>query len=132
MDSTQFFFCDPVVLESICHHTRAYQLIDESNTTLGLRKIWTGREQKKIYQIATELSVGLGWLAFQICAPRDLIPFSGHSIINFESESRGYPFKYFSSTQSHCPRISVGLRSYDSRSTLIQLDHRKIWTGIAG
>ena len=38
----QSFFCDPVVLESICYCTRAYRLINESNTTLGLRKICTG------------------------------------------------------------------------------------------
>ena len=38
----QFFFCDPVVLESICHSTRAKRLINEGNTTGGLRKIWTG------------------------------------------------------------------------------------------
>ena len=35
-------FCNPVVLESICYRTRAYRLINESNTTIGLRKIWMG------------------------------------------------------------------------------------------
>ena len=38
----QFFFCDPVVLESICNRARAYQLINESNRTGGLGKIWKG------------------------------------------------------------------------------------------
>ena len=38
----QIFFCDPVVLESICHHTRAKRLINEGNKTGGLRKIWMG------------------------------------------------------------------------------------------
>ena len=38
----QFFFCDPVVLESICYRTRANRLKNEGNTTGGLRKIWTG------------------------------------------------------------------------------------------
>ena len=32
------FFCDPVVLESICYHTRAKLLINDGNTTGGLRK----------------------------------------------------------------------------------------------
>ena len=30
------FFCDPVVLESICHRTSAKQLINKGNTTGGL------------------------------------------------------------------------------------------------
>ena len=38
----QIFFCDPVILESNCYCTRAYWLINESNTTGGLRKNWTG------------------------------------------------------------------------------------------
>ena len=46
----QIFFCDPVVLESICYRTRAKRLINDRKTTGGLRKIWTGtnRLQKKI------------------------------------------------------------------------------------
>ena len=40
--STKFFFCDPVVLESICYPTRAKRLINDGNTTRGLSKIWTG------------------------------------------------------------------------------------------
>ena len=43
---SRFFFCDPVVLESICYRTRANRLINESKTTGGLRKIWTGRLHK--------------------------------------------------------------------------------------
>ena len=42
VSSVQKKFCDPVVLESICYRTRTYRLINESITTLGLRKIWTG------------------------------------------------------------------------------------------
>ena len=38
----QIFFCDPVVLELICYRTRGKRLTNESNTTGGLRKIWTG------------------------------------------------------------------------------------------
>ena len=38
----QIFFCDPVVSELICCRTRAKRLINEGNTTGGLRKIWTG------------------------------------------------------------------------------------------
>ena len=35
------------------------------------------------------------------------------------------PSKFFSTVQSYCPRLSVVLLSYDSRSTLIRLDRRK-------
>ena len=35
-------FYYPVVLESICYRLRAKRLINEGNTTGGLRKIWTG------------------------------------------------------------------------------------------
>ena len=38
----QIFFRDPIVLESICYRTRAKRLINDSKTTVGLRKIWTG------------------------------------------------------------------------------------------
>ena len=38
----KIFFCNPVVLKSICYRTRANQLINESNTTGELQKI--GRE----------------------------------------------------------------------------------------
>ena len=31
------FFCDPVVLESICYRTRANRLINKSKTTGGLK-----------------------------------------------------------------------------------------------
>ena len=40
----QIFLCDPVVLESICFRTRAKRLRNESKTTGGLRKIWTGSQ----------------------------------------------------------------------------------------
>ena len=36
-----------------------------------------------------------------------------------------YPSKIFSAIQSFCSRLSIGLLSYDSRSTPIRLDHRK-------
>ena len=35
----QKFFCDPVILELICYRTRANRLMNEGNTTGGLRKI---------------------------------------------------------------------------------------------
>ena len=38
----QIFSCDPTVLESICYRARAKRLINDSKTTGGLRKIWTG------------------------------------------------------------------------------------------
>ena len=38
------FFCDPVVSELICYHTRANQLISEGNMTGGLRKIVPGTQ----------------------------------------------------------------------------------------
>ena len=40
---------------------------------------------------------------------------------------RYHPSKFFSALQSYCSRISVGLPSYDSRSTLIRLDGSKIF-----
>ena len=39
-------FWDPVVIESICYLTRAKRLINEGNTTRGLRKIWMGTRPK--------------------------------------------------------------------------------------
>ena len=38
----QFFFCNPVVLESTWYRTRAKQLINGGNMTGGLKKNWTG------------------------------------------------------------------------------------------
>ena len=38
-------FGDPAVLESICYRTRANRLINESNTTGGLKKNSTGCEK---------------------------------------------------------------------------------------
>ena len=35
------------------------------------------------------------------------------------------PVHFFSTAQSYCSRLSVGLLSYDSRLTLIRRDHRK-------
>ena len=40
-----------------------------------------------------------------------------------------YPSKFFSALPSYCPRLSVVLLSYDSRSTLIRLDRRFFWMG---
>ena len=53
----QCFFCDSVVLELIYHRTRAYRLINESNTTGGLREIWTGPGNKNDYRVSI-LEVG--------------------------------------------------------------------------
>ena len=36
------FFCAPAIIESICYCTRENQLINKSNTTGGLKKVWTG------------------------------------------------------------------------------------------
>ena len=36
------FFCDPVIIESICYRTWAKRLINEGNTNGGLRKNWSG------------------------------------------------------------------------------------------
>ena len=49
----QIFFCNPVVLESICYRTRAKRLKNGSNTTAALRKIWTG---VSTYQISGAFS----------------------------------------------------------------------------
>ena len=42
------FFCDLVVLESIYYRTRAKQLINEGNTTGGLRKKWIGKARDRV------------------------------------------------------------------------------------
>ena len=47
----QIIVCDPIVLKSICYRTKAYQLINESNTTGGLIKIWTGSKQIENLQL---------------------------------------------------------------------------------
>ena len=51
------------------------------------------------------------------------------SAVNQEGANGGrlinsYPSKFFSALQSYCPRISVALLSYDSRSTILRLDRR--------
>ena len=38
----QFFFCDPVVIKTICCRSRAKRMINESNMTGWVEKIWTG------------------------------------------------------------------------------------------
>ena len=38
----QNFLCDPIGIQSICYHTRANRLMNESNTTGWLEKYWTG------------------------------------------------------------------------------------------
>ena len=40
------FLCDPVALQSICYRTRAKRLINKGNTTGGLKKIGTGKEER--------------------------------------------------------------------------------------
>ena len=46
----QISICDPVVLDSICYRTRAKQPINNSKTTVGLRKIWTGSSKTQTTQ----------------------------------------------------------------------------------
>ena len=53
----QIFSSDAVVLESICYHMRANRLINDSKTTRGLRKIWTGNIVSYIYESGTYTSV---------------------------------------------------------------------------
>ena len=101
----QILFCDSVVIESICNHTRANELINESNMTGGLRKMCTDGS----------------------------IPYGIHChgmILEYLFMVSQLPSKFFSVLQSYCSRSSVGLFSYDSRSTLIRLDWRKNLDGI--
>ena len=45
----RLFFCDPVVIESICLRTSSSQLINKTNTTVGLNFFWrTGMEISSI------------------------------------------------------------------------------------
>ena len=59
----RIFLSHSVVLESICYRTRANRLINESNTTEGLNKIWTGgpkndtrQPSRAIFAVAVELT----------------------------------------------------------------------------
>ena len=57
--SRPIFLCDPVVLESICYRTRAKRLINESNTTGELRKVWTGAPGADNTEPVFQIPVGL-------------------------------------------------------------------------
>ena len=57
IESTNFFFYDLAIFESVCYRTRAKQLIKESNTTGELRKIWTGGRIREILTSFTQLMV---------------------------------------------------------------------------
>ena len=49
---------------------------------------------------------------------------------NYDKGNGAYPSEFFSVIQLHCSRLLLGLLKYDSRLTLIRLDHmEKIWTG---
>ena len=45
----QIFLSHPVVLELICFRTRAKRLINESNATEGLQKIWMGSTRQTCF-----------------------------------------------------------------------------------
>ena len=96
------FLCNPAVLESIGYRMRAHRLINESNTTLGLRKIWT------------------------VCLSDWLINCK-HGILAHSPPTR----PIFLAIQLYCSGFSVSLTSYDSRLTLIRLDGQKNWTGMS-
>ena len=59
----QIFFCDPVVIESIWYRTRTNRLINEGNTTGGLKIFWTGP--------------ALGCVSFPICFSLERALFMG-------------------------------------------------------
>ena len=113
----QFFFCDPVVLESICYCTRAKQLINESNTTRWLEKKFG---QDILFEVK---KASVGDIS---CAT------------SFNRSYRGVRLgiqlvQIFPDIRSYCSSLSVTLLSYASRSTLIRLKCRKqIWTGRVG
>ena len=71
------------------------------------------------------------WGPFNTCSASVASDHSGTGIIppsyKFQIGNirvyNNYPSKFFSALQSYCSRSTVGLLSYDSRSTLIQLGH---------
>ena len=121
----QTFLRHPVLLKSICYRTKAKWLINESNKTRGLQKIWTGQWcphhdescllaasciiKKQQSTPCSSQMVGIKWFC---------------PIANWFC----HPSNFFSGIQSYCSRVSVGLLSYDSRLTLIRMDQRwKFW-----
>ena len=76
----QFFLCNLVVLESICCCTRAKRLVNDSKTTGGLRKIWTGL--RKQVQLLNNGSISVA------------------VVQRFGTHIRIYPSRFFSAIQS--------------------------------
>ena len=148
--SGQFFFCDPVVIELICYRTRANRLINESNTngagrarSLFLELLKRSRPEffswdsvvylscsdnarQQIYQyinIYTTVNLEKVWpglSTFTYTFSWRLCYFLALALMRMVFPSQKIP-----SIRLHCSRLSVSLLSYDSRSTLIRLDHRK-------
>ena len=91
-----FFFCDSVILESICYRTIAIRLKNNSNTTGGLRKIWT--ESVSLDLVVPQIHTYLGT---RISVR--LLPFNS---INDEDTYRLYNFfqnaVWYSQTRSNC------------------------------
>ena len=111
----------PVVLELICYCTREKRLINESSTTGGLRKIWTGRSY----------FTKLKWPGYKSKATTtawaDSTVGALHESRNRQETNLVYHHphclsKFFSGQQSFCSRFPVDLLSYDSRTTLLRLN----------
>ena len=109
--SRPVFFCNPVVLESFCYRTREKQLINESNTTGGLKKIWTGCILTLYTAVRTCVIVKVQ--VFKKWTPT----VKNECVPNLFSYARPI---FFSVLQVYCSRSSVILLSYDSRLTLIR------------
>ena len=104
----QIFFCNPVVIESICYRTRAKRRINEGNTTGGLRKIWTGSKrwrnclrQDAIFFLKALLGISLAFIP-NVLVVMHRLPFL--SIRKCRSQSACYCcFGIFPKFSSSCP-----------------------------
>ena len=100
-----------VILESISCRTRANRLINKGKTTEWLKKNCTGLFIQNMLSHTSN------------------IIFLSRSQTRTAQSLVQWPVQKYSAIQSYCPHILVGLLSYDSRLTIIQLDVWKIWTG---
>ena len=115
----QFFFCNPVILESICYRTRAKRLINDSKMTGELRKIWTGIDS---YTTGSKKKIRMGRSVHQWFFCSFLFNFrSNQKLSLFVRYSRPF-FPFYS-------RIALVFLSVCSRTIadrlLIRLDQRK-------
>ena len=149
----QILLCDLVVLESICNRTRTKRLINDSKTTGGLRKIWTGRAclwyrpntctRTWWPNLSSSSSYSFFFFFIIIFSLRSLVSVAPFSLREkWRSAGKGahdwlfvqvqFIFDFVFSGRTlpifflQSSRIRVDLLSYESKTTG---ELRKIWTG---